>query len=270
MEKVDFGNKIIFFPYPGTYKNKKEKYTLKECLSYAKNYISKNKKSLPPVAIIECVQAVSGIIIPPKIFIKEIFKLFKENNIYIIVDEIWNGMGRTGKFFSFQRFNIKPDFVCLGKGVKLAQEVIPYGNVTVVQATPEKNLRGTDPPGRVQNLSAWDHPQDKGEAIDVSWAATDVDDFGYYVIWASSQPVDNLAATWARCKDDVSACGAVKMDIQYPINSEQGLIGLTLTKALYDGDSVENSDPDTIRANVPLSVTVTIHDLYGSAFLTYM
>lgn len=143
-----------------------------------------------------------------------------------------------------------------------------YGNVTVVQATPEKNLRGTDPPGRVQNLSAWDHPQDKGEAIDVSWAATDVDDFGYYVIWASSQPVDNLAATWARCKDDVSACGAVKMDIQYPINSEEGLIGLTLTKALYDGDSVENSDPDTIRANVPLSVTVTIHDLYGSAFLT--
>jgi len=109
--------KNIFFPYPGTYKNKKEKYTLKECLSYAKNYISKNKKSLPPVAIIECVQAVSGIIIPPKIFIREIFKLFKKNKIYIIVDEIWNGIGRTGKFFSFQKFNVKPDIVCLGKAL---------------------------------------------------------------------------------------------------------------------------------------------------------
>ena len=71
--------KNIFFPYPGTYKNKKEKYKLEECLLYAKNYISKNKKSLPPVAIIECVQAVSGIIIPPKIFIKEIFRLLKKN-----------------------------------------------------------------------------------------------------------------------------------------------------------------------------------------------
>ena len=39
------------------------------------------------------------------------------NNILIIVDEIWNGFGRTGNFFSFQNFNLKPDLVCAGKAM---------------------------------------------------------------------------------------------------------------------------------------------------------
>ena len=35
----------------------------------------------------------------------------------IIVDEIWNGFGRTGNFFSFQNFNLRPDLVCAGKAM---------------------------------------------------------------------------------------------------------------------------------------------------------
>ncbi|MDP6742486.1 MAG: hypothetical protein QF544_05410 [Candidatus Thalassarchaeaceae archaeon] len=142
------------------------------------------------------------------------------------------------------------------------------GNVTAVLAIPEKNQHGSDPPPRVENLSAWDHPDDMGNAIDVAWKASTVDDFGYYVVWASNQPVDDLALLWSQCQGDVEACGAVKINIQYPIGSEGGVIDFTLTKALYDGDSIEDSQPDTIRPNVPLSVTVTIHDLYDSAFLT--
>lgn len=140
-------------------------------------------------------------------------------------------------------------------------------NVRAVQVAPEKNQRGADPPPRVENLSAWDHPDDMGTAVDVSWATSEVNDFGYYVVWASSQPVEDLAATWARCQDDVAACGAIKIDIQHPVDSG-GIIEIVLEKALYDGDSVENSQPDQIRPNVPLSVTVTIHDIYGSAYLT--
>jgi hypothetical protein len=142
------------------------------------------------------------------------------------------------------------------------------GNVTVVQVAPEKNLQGSNPPARVENLSAWDHPNDMGEAIDVNWAASTVDDFGYYVVWASSQPVDDLVIAWSRCKDDLESCGAVKINIQHPFDAEDGILNITMTKALYDGDSVENSVTDTIRPNVPLSVTVTVHDLYGTSFLT--
>ena len=128
----------IFLPYPGTYKNHKDKYSEDECLSKIKKYLS-NKKNLPPVAIIECIQAVSGIIIPSKKFIREIFKILKANNIYIIVDEIWNGMGRTGNLFSFEKYNVKPDIVCLGKALS---STIPLSAV----AAPKKLLKKW-PPG---------------------------------------------------------------------------------------------------------------------------
>jgi len=128
----------VFLPYPGTYKNDKDKYTEDECLSKIRKYFN-NKKNLPPVAIIECIQAVSGIIIPSKKFIREIFKILKENNIYVIVDEIWNGMGRTGTLFSFEKYNVKPDIVCLGKALS---STIPLSAV----AAPKKLLKKW-PPG---------------------------------------------------------------------------------------------------------------------------
>ena len=140
------------------------------------------------------------------------------------------------------------------------------GNVTSVQVSPEKNQHGSDPPPRVENLSAWDHPDDMGNAIDVSWDASTVDDFGYYVVWASNQPVDDLAIVWSQCKDNIESCGGIKIEIQHPIGSG-GLVNLTLTKARY-GDSIEDAESDTIKPNIPLSVTVTIHDIYDSAFLT--
>lgn len=107
---------IIFFPYPGTYKNKKDKYTEDECIIFAKNFFKKNK-NIPPAAIIECGQAVSGIILPSKKFFTSIFEIFKKNNVKVIVDEIWNGFGRTGNYFSFQNYKLKPDLVCAGKGL---------------------------------------------------------------------------------------------------------------------------------------------------------
>ena len=128
----------VFLPYPGTYKNNKEKYSEEECLNKINNYFKK-KKNLPPVAIIECIQAVSGIIIPSKKFIKAVFKILKKNNIYIIADEIWNGMGRTGRLFSFEKYDVKPDIVCLGKSLSAT---IPLSAV----AAPKKLLKNW-PPG---------------------------------------------------------------------------------------------------------------------------
>jgi len=107
---------ISFFPYPGTFKNKNKKYSEEECLNFASKYFKSKKKSAC-AAIIECGQAVSGIILPSQNFFLEIFKIFKKNNIIIIVDEIWNGFGRTGNYFSFQNFNLKPDLICAGKAM---------------------------------------------------------------------------------------------------------------------------------------------------------
>lgn len=67
--------------------------------------------------MIELIQGEGGINVPDKKFIKELFKICNENNILTIVDEIQTGIGRTGKAFAYQHFNIKPDILTLAKGL---------------------------------------------------------------------------------------------------------------------------------------------------------
>ena len=141
-------------------------------------------------------------------------------------------------------------------------------NVTIVQASPERNMFGSDPPPRLENLSAWDHPDDDGRAVDITWDASEVMDFGYYVVWASDHPVDDLTALYPICRDDLTACGATVLDRQYSIDGGSMHVAVTITTAIYGGGSVVNGTPAIIHPNIPLYVTVTAHDLLDSAFLT--
>ena len=46
---------------------------------------------------------------------KEVIKILKKYDIHLILDEIYCGMGRSGKLFNFEWDDINPDFVCVGK-----------------------------------------------------------------------------------------------------------------------------------------------------------
>jgi acetylornithine/succinyldiaminopimelate/putrescine aminotransferase len=69
------------------------------------------------VVIIELIQGDGGINEAKKSFIKKIEKLSQKFGAIFIVDEIQTGVGRTGKFFASEYYNIKPDIVLLGKGI---------------------------------------------------------------------------------------------------------------------------------------------------------
>lgn len=56
-------------------------------------------------------------IIPPNGFLKELREICDEYGIALIFDEIQTGMGRTGKFFAAQYFNVTPDFITIAKGL---------------------------------------------------------------------------------------------------------------------------------------------------------
>ena len=53
----------------------------------------------------------------PKDFINEINNLCKNNNILLGFDEIQSGFGRTGEKFGFNHYGVKPDLICIGKGM---------------------------------------------------------------------------------------------------------------------------------------------------------
>lgn len=66
--------------------------------------------------IIETVQAEIGICIPNLQWIKALRKRCDEVGAILIFDEIQAGIGRTGKMFAFEHFNVIPDVILLAKG----------------------------------------------------------------------------------------------------------------------------------------------------------
>ena len=54
---------------------------------------------------------------PPKGLVQEIVQRVKHTGGLVAVNEITTGMGRTGKWFGFQHYDIQPDIVSLGKGL---------------------------------------------------------------------------------------------------------------------------------------------------------
>src|SRR5690625_4748892 len=67
--------------------------------------------------MLELVQGEGGIRPGAQSFIDEIDKICKEHNILLIIDEIQTGIGRTGKKFAYEHYDISPDIITLAKGL---------------------------------------------------------------------------------------------------------------------------------------------------------
>ncbi len=67
--------------------------------------------------LVEPVQARSGIRVPPPPFLPLLRRICDEQKALLIVDEIYTGFGRTGKWFACEHSRIVPDLICLGKAL---------------------------------------------------------------------------------------------------------------------------------------------------------
>ena len=67
--------------------------------------------------ILETIQGDAGIRIPDMAYMQELRKRCTEVGALLIFDEIQAGMGRTGKMFAFEHYNIVPDVLTLGKAL---------------------------------------------------------------------------------------------------------------------------------------------------------
>ncbi|MEK4027591.1 aspartate aminotransferase family protein [Pseudobacillus sp. FSL P4-0506] len=67
--------------------------------------------------IIEAIQSDGGVVLPPADFLSALRKICDQHGIYLIIDEVKVGMGRTGKWFAFEHSPVIPDAVVLGKSL---------------------------------------------------------------------------------------------------------------------------------------------------------
>jgi diaminobutyrate-2-oxoglutarate transaminase len=71
----------------------------------------------PAAIILELVQGEGGMNVASEAWLAELQKLASQHGILIIVDDIQAGCGRTGRFFSFDGSQLKPDIICLSKSI---------------------------------------------------------------------------------------------------------------------------------------------------------
>ena len=67
--------------------------------------------------LVEPMQARGGIRIPPRGFLRLLRRLCDEHGALLILDEIYTGFGRTGKWFACEHSGVTPDVICLGKAL---------------------------------------------------------------------------------------------------------------------------------------------------------
>lgn len=78
--------------------------------------LSKLNKDVSSV-IIEPVQGGTNFEVAQKKWLQEVRKICTHNAIELIYDEIQTGIGRTGKMFGYELSGVKPDIMCLAKGL---------------------------------------------------------------------------------------------------------------------------------------------------------
>ncbi len=112
---------VFHINYPDMLRNKygKDENKAIECyldeLRYAfEHYIPADEVA---ALVMEPIAGDMGIVVPPKRYVQELYKICKENGILFIVDEIQQGFCRTGKWFSYEYFDIEPDLIVCGKSV---------------------------------------------------------------------------------------------------------------------------------------------------------
>jgi 4-aminobutyrate aminotransferase len=112
---------VYFAPYPYCFRcsfgQKVETCNL-QCLDYLKEDFH---YSIPPedvsAVLFEPVMGEGGYVVPPAKYVKALRKMCDELGFLLIFDEVQTGLGRTGKLFASEVYNVIPDILCMGKAV---------------------------------------------------------------------------------------------------------------------------------------------------------
>ena len=67
--------------------------------------------------LVEPIQGEGGVVLPPEGFLRDSYKLCKDNNVLFVADEIQTGLGRTGKLFACDWEDVHPDMLIVGKAL---------------------------------------------------------------------------------------------------------------------------------------------------------
>jgi 4-aminobutyrate aminotransferase len=113
---------VVHAPYPYCYRcpfGQKPENCAVECVGHIENTLLKTIAPADETAaiVVEPVQGEGGYVVPPRKFFDELQRVAAKNGILLIVDEVQSGMGRTGKMWASEHFDLFPDILAVAKGI---------------------------------------------------------------------------------------------------------------------------------------------------------
>lgn len=91
-----------------------------ECAHALEDVVKKEGEDSVAAVILEPITAGGGIIMPVPEYYPIIQEICRKYGMLLILDEVVNGFGRTGKMFGFQHFKVSPDIITSAKGIASA------------------------------------------------------------------------------------------------------------------------------------------------------
>ncbi|WP_344371950.1 aspartate aminotransferase family protein [Agromyces tropicus] len=79
--------------------------------------------------LLETVPGTAGVLVPPPGYLAGVRELCDRHGIVLILDEVMCGFGRTGRWFAFDGYDVKPDLISFAKGVNSGY--VPVGGVVI-------------------------------------------------------------------------------------------------------------------------------------------
>ncbi len=99
--------------------------------------------------IAEPVQGAGGVIVPPASFWPRLRDVLDKYEVLLISDEVVTGFGRSGAMFGARGWGVKPDIMCLAKGITAGY--IPLGATVLNNRVMSAWMKGVDPMGFVMH-----------------------------------------------------------------------------------------------------------------------
>lgn len=79
--------------------------------------LDQHHKKIAAVLVEPLIMGAGGMLVQEVEWLRYLDQLCKHYDVLLILDEVFSGMGRCGAPFAFQRADIKPDLICLAKGL---------------------------------------------------------------------------------------------------------------------------------------------------------
>jgi 4-aminobutyrate aminotransferase len=113
---------VVHTPYPYCYRcpfGKEPEGCAVECVKHIEDTVLKTIAPADETAaiVLEVVQGEGGYIVPPRKFFDELQRVARKHGILLVADEVQSGMGRTGKMWAAEHFDLAPDIFSVAKGI---------------------------------------------------------------------------------------------------------------------------------------------------------